>query len=102
MIELQPAQAVERYPSAVEVMGEPGQPSFSRTGPDWQLSFSRTGQHSPPSLCLREILRRPDSNRRPEGYEPTELPLLHAAFEFITDHPEPVKPFPKTLCLMPS
>ena len=26
-----------------------------------------------------EWLRRPDSNRRPSGYEPDELPLLHAA-----------------------
>ena len=27
-------------------------------------------------------LRRPDSNRRPLGYEPNELPLLHSAISF--------------------
>ena len=25
------------------------------------------------------VLRRPDSNERPLGYEPNELPLLHSA-----------------------
>ena len=35
-------------------------------------------------------LRRPDSNRRPSGYEPDELPLLHAAgavYQFRRDAP---------------
>jgi hypothetical protein len=30
---------------------------------------------------LLEWLRRSDSNRRPSGYEPDELPLLHSAMQ---------------------
>ena len=30
---------------------------------------------------FRSWLRRSDSNRRPSGYEPDELPLLHSAIE---------------------
>src|SRR5450631_3555476 len=33
----------------------------------------------PTRPAARGRLRRPDSNRRPSGYEPDELPLLHAA-----------------------
>jgi hypothetical protein len=31
------------------------------------------------SQSLLLLLRRPDSNERPLGYEPNELPLLHSA-----------------------
>jgi hypothetical protein len=52
-----------------------------------------------PSLAMQGLskfsqLRRPDSNRRPTGYEPAELPLLHAAFEVVLRRPEWVKTFP--------
>ena len=30
---------------------------------------------------FRRWLRRSDSNRRPSGYEPDELPLLHSAIQ---------------------
>ena len=36
-----------------------------------------------------EWLRRLDSNQRPSGYEPDELPLLHAARKRIPDHAAP-------------
>jgi hypothetical protein len=36
--------------------------------------------------------RRVDLNHRPPGYEPGELPLLHAAVDFVAHHIEAVKP----------
>ena len=38
----------------------------------YQLSYAAM-------LCRAKKLRRLDSNQRPLGYEPNELPLLHAA-----------------------
>ena len=40
----------------------------------YHLSYAATSQPG-----LEEWLRRLDSNQRPSGYEPDELPLLHAA-----------------------
>src|SRR5262245_43797887 len=56
------------------------------------------------SLCAHESLRawrgrwlrRSDSNRRPSGYEPDELPLLHSAWSSITSRLRPSpKPSPR-------
>ncbi len=49
----------------------------------YQLSYTAEGRHSIPAGAWgpweRGWLRRLDSNQRPSGYEPDELPLLHAA-----------------------
>src|SRR5450631_911435 len=46
-------------------------------GRDLPASVKTKGPPTRPAA--RGRLRRPDSNRRPSGYEPDELPLLHAA-----------------------
>ena len=94
------------------IMGELGQPSFSRTGPNRELSFSRTARRSPLAryvisprhrarvpdapYCSRVVFfskvskwRRADSNCRPDGYEPSELPLLHAAHNSLSQRNPP-------------
>jgi hypothetical protein len=40
-------------------------------------------------MCWGKKLRRSDSNRRPSGYEPDELPLLHAALRGYRTRPRP-------------
>ena len=66
---------------------------ISPTAARWRADRSRAGRESGyfcglqiqkhPSGCLSVVikswLRRPDLNRRPSGYEPDELPLLHPA-----------------------
>ena len=41
-------------------------------------------------------MRRSDSNRRPSGYEPDELPLLHSAIEL---YPRPQNPLTDPQCV---
>lgn len=55
----------------------------------------RAGTASSSLGCLFEFLRRPDSNRRPTGYEPAELPLLHAAQKSIAVENLPRNPSPR-------
>src|SRR5476651_1194636 len=87
-----------KSPAQTEVLGEGGTAFPERSEPgaihrtEWGVSCGGSadaarGAHRPsvktkgpprgPAAWGR--LRRPDSNRRPSGYEPDELPLLHAA-----------------------
>jgi hypothetical protein len=56
-----------------------------------QLSRSRAGWLAPRYAGFI-LWRRVDLNHRPLGYEPSELPLLHAAVDFVAHHLEAVKP----------
>gem|GEM_PF-6363213 len=46
---------------------------------DRRSRVNRTGKQKPGRRCPDSLLRGKDSNLRPSGYEPDELPLLHPA-----------------------
>lgn len=126
MIELQAVQAVERYPSAVEVWTAGFHVSSGACHGYLTLrpvrfllcavsllalshhqrvlqtsvkpyALRRAFESGTSSLFLEKVskLRRPDSNRRPTGYEPAELPLLHAAQKSIAVENLPRNPSPR-------
>jgi hypothetical protein len=57
------------------------------------------GRSDPGFWCRRSWLRGTDSNRRPSGYEPDELPLLHPATARIAHAFERANPGLETLGL---